>query len=157
VDRVRLVSGDEEAWRLLADKGFDPRREVALQSDPWRGAGGPDAAGPLAAPADPAAGGVQWLSRSPQTASLRVETPRDRVLVVSNSWYPSWRAAIDGLPAPMLKADGGLQAVAVRAGRHVVDLSFDTGLFTAGCWTALGGLLALLAFACAPFFRQKPC
>lgn len=131
VTRVRKVADDGDAYGLLADPAFRPRVEVALSEDP--GFSGL-----------PPRGGVEWLGRSPQTASLIVSTDRDAVLVLSNVWYPSWRARVDGLASPVLKADGGLQAVLLKAGRHTVDFSFDNGLFDDALAACLAGLFALI-------------
>ena len=70
--------------------------------------------------------------------------------MLSNPWYPSWRCRVDGLDQPVLKADGGLQAVALKAGRHRLEFRFDPGLFNAGLAAAAAGLLILLALAFAP-------
>jgi len=129
------VADDGQADRLLADPTFNPRLEVALPVDAGLG---PMVAGP------PLHGAVLWLSRGPQTESLDVSTGRDAVLVLSNAWHPSWRCEVDGQDTPVLKADGGLQAVILRAGRHQVDFRFDNGLFYDALAACLAGLVALM-------------
>jgi hypothetical protein len=124
------VSGDKEAYRLLADPRFHPRTEVALDVD-----AGLDGRPPR--------GGVVWLERGPQTFSLSVATDRATALVVSDFWYPSWRADVDGRETRVLKADGGLQAVLLGAGSHRVDFRFDPGLFYDALAACLTGLVAL--------------
>jgi len=136
LDKTRAVGTDEEAYGLLADPGFDPRREAALPPDVVPVLGGP-----------PPRGGVVWLGRDPEGASLDVTTDRDALLVLSEAWYPSWTARVDAATVPVLKADGGLQAVLVKAGRHRVELRFDPGLFDASLGACLAGMLALLALA----------
>jgi hypothetical protein len=140
VDRVRPVSGDEEAYRLLADPRFDPRDEVALDAGP-----GPAPFTGAAAPRP--AGGVRWLARGPQTCALAVSTDKAAVLVLADDWYPSWKASVDGQDTPLLKADGGLQAVVLAAGRHAVDIRFDPGLFDAALYACLAGLIFLAGLA----------
>jgi hypothetical protein len=134
VTRTRTVAGDQQAWRLLSDPGFNPREEVALDGDPGLGR-------------TPPKGRVVWLSRDPQTSALDVSTDRDAILVLSNNWYPSWRARVDGVETPVLKADGGLQAVLVRAGRHEVDFRFDQSFFYDALAACLAGLAALFGLA----------
>jgi hypothetical protein len=127
VDRVRPVYGDEEAYRLLADPRFNPRDEAALRADPGLKPF-------LRATAPRLKGGVRWLARSPQSCALAVSTDKAAVLVLADNWYPSWKASVDGQDTPVLKADGGLQSVVLAAGRHVVDFSFDPGLFYAALY-----------------------
>jgi hypothetical protein len=142
VTRVRKVADDGEAYGLLADPAFRPRVEAALPEDP--GLSGL-----------PPVGAVEWLDRSPQTASLRVSTDRDAVLVLSNAWYPSWRAQVDGQASPVLKADGGLQALLLKAGRHTVDIRFDNGLFDDALAACLAGLFALIGLALYDADRRR--
>jgi hypothetical protein len=131
VGRSLNVARDEDAYRLLADPRFDPRSEVALDGGPEL-----DSAAPR--------GGVTWLDRGPQAFSLDVSTDKTAALVLSNFWYPSWKASVDGRETPVLKADGGLQAVLLTAGRHQVDFKFDAGLFYDALAACLAGLAALI-------------
>jgi hypothetical protein len=140
VDRVLPVPGDEEAYRLLADPRFNPRDEVALDA-------GPGLAPFSGAAATRLRGGVRWLARSPQSCALSVSTDRAAVLVLADDWYPSWKASVDGRDTPVLKADGGLQAVLLAAGRHAVDFGFDAGLFYDAMAACLAGLVCLAGLA----------
>jgi hypothetical protein len=133
VGRVRNVAGDEQAYQLLADPAFNPRVEVALSSGPRL-----DAAPPK--------GSVTWLERSPQAFTLGVSTDEPAVLVLSNFWYPSWKATVDGRETPILKADGGLQAISLPPGTVRVNFLFDPSLFNdalAACLAGMAGLIGL--------------
>jgi hypothetical protein len=134
--RARAVADDEAAYRLLADPAFDPRREALLAQDPGLPGGEPR-------------GSVAWLERSPETASLEVATDRDAVLLLSNAWYPGWRCRVDGVDGPVLEADGGLQAVALKAGRHRLELRFDPWLFNAALAASAAALALLLGLGLA--------
>jgi len=131
VGRSRKVSGQDAAYRLLSDTGFHPRDEVALSVDASLAGSSPR-------------GAVHWLGRSPQAFSLAVTTDRPAALVLSNFWYPSWKATVDGREAPVLQADGALQAVLLNAGNHSVDFRFDPSLFYGALAACLAGLAALL-------------
>jgi len=130
VGRSLTVARDEDAYRLLADPRFDPRAEVAIDRGPELGGAAPR-------------GGVTWLERRPEAFSLDVSTDKEAALVLSNFWYPSWKASVDGRDTPVLKADGGLQAVLLTAGRHRVDFRFDAGLFYDALAACLAGLVFL--------------
>lgn len=134
VGRVRAVAGDQDAYRLLADPRFDPRSEAALESDP-----GLDGTPPK--------GAVTWLARGPEDFSLGVSTEKTAVLMLSNFWYPSWKAEVDGTETPILKADGGLQALLLAPGSHRVDIRFDPSLFYDALAACLAGLVALAGLA----------
>jgi uncharacterized membrane protein YfhO len=71
-------------------------------------------------------------------------------VVFAESHYPGWRATVDGVPAPVLRANVALMAVAVPAGEHTVRLWFTAPWVVAGLslslFTALS-LAALLAWS----------
>ena len=75
----------------------------------------------------------------------RYRNDKAGLLVISNTWYTTWSAWVDGKPTPILKADGGaLQALRLEAGQHHIELRCGPGpYFKAGLLGALLGLLAL--------------
>ncbi|NOZ87275.1 MAG: hypothetical protein GXP49_13610 [Deltaproteobacteria bacterium] len=73
-------------------------------------------------------------------------------LVVSETWHRYWRAMIDGIEKPVLRAEGCFMAVALPKGKHEVLLKFSPPVFT-GLAISIGWLamLAILFF----FHRVK--
>jgi hypothetical protein len=57
--------------------------------------------------------------------------PAHGFLVLTDIWHPWWRAQVDGVNAPMLKADVLFRAVELTPGRHQVRFTFHplTGAF----------------------------
>ena len=55
---------------------------------------------------------------------LGIEPSGDGLLVVSQSFYPGWRATVDGEPVPIRRVDYLLQGIQVQAGSHRVELSY---------------------------------
>lgn len=75
---------------------------------------------------------------------LRVEAPRDGVLVVREAWGGGWRALVDGRPAPVLPADVLFRAVPVPAGAREVTLLYEARGRSAGAAIALAAVALLL-------------
>ncbi|HEX2513736.1 MAG TPA: YfhO family protein, partial [Chloroflexota bacterium] len=67
---------------------------------------------------------VALVSETANTRRYDVIAPAEGLLVVSEAAAPGWRATVDGRPASLYTANGGLQAVAVPAGRHQVALRY---------------------------------
>lgn len=81
-------------------------------------------------------------------AQLASPAPQGSALVVSENYYPGWRAMADGKDAPTVRADYNLIGVALPAGAREVRLSFLDPAYPPGktiTWIALA--LAVLATA----------
>lgn len=136
--QVMEAPDDVQTLGWLADPSFDPRTTVILDSPP-----------DLALPAAPPEAAVEVTAYEPERIELRIDTPADGVLVISEWAYPGWRATIDGAPSPILRANAGLRSLPLRAGQHEVVLAYRPFSVTAGGIISLislgivtGGLIA---------------
>lgn len=102
------------------------------------------------------------LERVPEPLALRVRTtsyaagkvslsldapaPEGSALVVSENFYPGWRAKVDGNDAPVVRAMYSLMAVPLPAGARSVDLTFASDSYASGKRvTLIATLLAIIA------------
>jgi uncharacterized membrane protein YfhO len=46
------------------------------------------------------------------------------LLIVSDNWYPGWRAEVDGRPAEIWKVNTVIRGVVVNAGKHNVAMRY---------------------------------
>jgi len=123
---------DETALRAMRDSRFDPLRVVIL-----------DRVVPLPGMAPPETPPrVVLRSWAPEEIRLEVVTGRPGFLVVGDMWAPGWEAAVDGQPAPVLRAYTALRAIPVPAGAHAVVLRYRPLSFRLG--VLLSGLALLL-------------
>jgi hypothetical protein len=85
---------------------------------------------------------------APNRIRLAADLPRPGLVVLSEVYYPGWKAWVDGNPAPVLEANYLLRAVPVPAGKHEVVLRFRSRPVEAGFAITLATLLApaLIAF-----------
>jgi hypothetical protein len=120
----------------LADPAFDPARTVYLDREP----------APRPEPADSAS--VRETRRRMDEVAFEAELARPGVLVVSEVFYPDWKATVDGAPAEVLRANHVLRALALPAGRHEVVFRYDRSRIRQGAGVSIGAfaltLLALL-------------
>jgi len=79
----------------------------------------------------------------PSRVVLNVDAASDALLVLSDLYYAGWRAAVDGRPADILRANYLVRAVAVPAGRHTVSFVYEPASFKAGMAASLAGGLAI--------------
>jgi hypothetical protein len=72
-----------------------------------------------------------------------VRAPRDGLAVVLDPFYPGWTARVDGVPAPLVRANFAFEAVPVKAGLHTIELSYFPDRLLPGLGIALLALALL--------------
>ncbi|MEP6995351.1 MAG: hypothetical protein ABI968_12570, partial [Acidobacteriota bacterium] len=83
----------------------------------------------------------------PRLWSLRVEANVASVLTLANPMFPGWTARIDGRRVPVLGDAGEAMRLSLPPGVHRVEFLYVPASFRAGCWAALGAILALVILA----------
>jgi hypothetical protein len=120
------------ALAILGDPAFDPRQEVVLYDPPA---------------VQPAGGEVTGEARITEyaTGEVRVAVTADRpsLLVLTDNYYPGWQARLNGEPAPVLRANHAMRAVALPAGSHEIVFRFRPRDFYIGFGIYVAGLLIL--------------
>jgi len=98
-------------------------------------------------PAD-GGGDVTVTTYEPSRIDLSLQTSRASLLVLSETYYPGWKAWIDEQPAPIHPVDIALRGVVVPAGAHRLRMEFRPAILpvSAGISIASGVLLALFGF-----------
>lgn len=133
--RVIEERDTERALLRPYSPGFDRQRDVVLE--PGRAS---VVDGPLAATCTR---GRAWLTaESAGEERIGVEANASGYLVVRDSYARGWRARVDGVPAPVLRANGKHRAVAIPAGKHEVVLRYVAPGFAAGVALSLVSLVA---------------
>jgi hypothetical protein len=55
----------------------------------------------------------------------RVAAPAPGVVVINEAWYPGWRAWVDGVEAPVYRANALVRAVFVERGDHRIEMKYS--------------------------------
>jgi hypothetical protein len=136
VHQVEVIEKDEKVLERLREPEFDPRQVAIL---PHR----PDLALPSPVEGESS---VVILERQPERMVLEVDMAANGLLVLSEVYYPGWRAYADGREVPIYRADHVLRAVPLRAGHHRVEMVFDplwpkVGLAVSGVTVLLAAVL----------------
>jgi uncharacterized membrane protein YfhO len=91
------------------------------------------------------------VSYEPERIVIETSGDRNGWLILTDAWYPGWRATVDGTPVEIARADVLFRAVPVPAGRHRVEFVFAP----MSLWIGAGiSLLALIGCAAALFLTK---
>jgi hypothetical protein len=103
----------DEMLAALADPAFDPTAEVLLEGTASAERGTDDNLEPRLV-----------LQDTPNRVKIRVTLNAPGYLVLSDTWYPGWRASVDGQPAQLFRANYAFRAVRLEAGEHAVEMVY---------------------------------
>jgi hypothetical protein len=130
VNRTVIVSNQEQSLEALGHPDFDHRTTAVIE-----------------APQGPTQIETETLDQFeglPSGEARIIEDKRNRVvvettslqgglLVLSDNYYPGWKASVDGQPSLVFRANHTMRAVRVPAGNHVVSFEFAPVTF----WTSV--------------------
>lgn len=101
-----------------------------------------------AASEEPVGGVVTYQRESPTRIRVQAAPTSQALLVVSEGWYPHWRAFVDGAAAPVERADAMLLGVRLGPGAHEVLFAYgEPVVFGAARLVSAAAALALLVVA----------
>ncbi len=133
---AEVASSHEDALRRFLRPDFDCWDTVVLEDHRRRATSGL-----------PAAGSTRIERYTSQRITCRVEARVPAYLVLLDSYYPGWRAYVDGSEVGILRANFAFRAVEVPAGRHEVEFRYRPVVFYWGLGltlvTVLSGVLAV--------------
>ena len=132
------------ALDLARSERFQPETDVT-----FRAASDADPSGP------PTAATVAVESIGADHAAAAVDAAGPGHLLFSRTFFPAWKARVDGAPARVAVANARDLAVEVSAGQHRVEIAYDRGPFRQGVAIQAAAFLAALGVAVAARPRRS--
>jgi hypothetical protein len=145
VDRQQVVDGGDAALAATKDAAFDARQVAVTEREvPGIGTtGGGDA------------GTARLEHYGGERVVAKADAKRRSLLVLTDVYYPGWKAKVDGKDVPIERVDYLLRGVVVPAGTHEVEFSYQPASWRVG-WIVSGlALLTLVGVAGVGWRRRR--
>jgi hypothetical protein len=142
VGQVKVISDEEKILSELAL--FDPRKLAILEEKP----GWTLDASSLFQEAE-----VTFYSPNKIVVQANLSSPG--LLVLSELWYPGWRAYDNGQEVKIHRANYLLRSVYLEAGWHTVEFVYDPFSFKVGRWVSAGAVLGLVVYVLSVIRHQR--
>jgi hypothetical protein len=142
VGHALAAATHEEAFELVVSPGFRPLEQVVLERPV-------EPAVPQAGPFE-----LEIQDEAPCRWRFAASSATPGWLVVAQAFYPGWKARVDGQESEVLRANYGLTAIELPAGRHEIVLEYDPPSFRIGAWCSAVAL-GLIAFGLVFGHRRR--
>lgn len=133
VARAELSLPGEPLLKRLADETF-PADGTVLVEDPKDVIDAPSAR----------AGDARLVQYSAQRAEIDLSAALPGMLIFTDTFYPGWRATVDGQPAKIAQVNYLFRGVKVPVGEHVVRFEYRPARFYVGLAISLLGLVGVV-------------
>ena len=145
VGEAKIVPQSEDVLETLASEEFDARGMVILEEP------APVLSAQSRATFERST--VTYRSMLPENVVLEVRTEGDGFLVLTDQYFPGWKAYIDGKPTKIYRANYLFRAVALPAGQHEIVFRYHPWNFRLGAAISITAILLIMGYATLPFIR----
>lgn len=150
VEGIKVASSGREVLRELGRKEFDPSKEAILEENPLYQA---EALSKGSFKNNISAG---IISYKPNRVIISASNNREGFLVLTDSYYPGWKAFIDGRPAKVYAADYIFRAVLVPKGtHHKIEFIYKPFSFYSGLFLSVSTLFIMIFIFIYRFIKDR--
>lgn len=154
VSEIETAKTPEESLTKLRNPAFDPHRKVILEienetKEKTLNSGLP----PVSKQPSTKDRAVRLVSDKPNCVVIEAITDAPGMLVLTDAFYPGWKASIDGKATEIYRANFHFRAVLLPPGSHTVEFTYQPSAFYAGI--ALFALLLIGGAALLIFSRKR--
>lgn len=138
-DNYKVFSNIQEFEDIFFAEDFDPSKTVILEEElegqRFNGSNHRSS--------------VEVVSYTPNKAEFKTNAKGNRLLFLSDTYYPGWKAFVDDEETKIYRANYAFRAISVPSGVHLVKFAYEPMSFKAGYSISLVSLalLGILLFA----------
>lgn len=142
VNRIKSVNPAADVLAMLVDPQFDPLAEAIVE-------------GPAVLTASrQLRASAEIRTYDDAAVTVDVTSDDDGMLVFADSYYPGWRAYVDGTETPIYRTNHFFRGVFVRQGRHVVEFTYDPLSFRFGLLLSAATLVIIAGISGFVYWKR---
>jgi len=141
------VMDEQSILRRLLSPDFDPESEILLEETPRI----------LPSRTKRVKGEVRVIKESNQRLLLEVVSEEEAILFLNDTYYPGWKAFVDGQEERILRADYLFRAIVLPKGKHKVEFIYRPLSLRLGMFFSLTGFLFIMGYLFKEYYDQYRC
>ncbi len=138
---------DNTALKKLADSAFNPFTKTLISNHET------DTKNNATLPTQPSTATVTVVQELNNQVTLAVDSQTTGWLVISTSYYPGWRAWVNGQETSVLRANYAFNAIPIKAGQSQILFKYDPISVKLGWALSAVGLLGMIGLTI--YIRRK--
>jgi hypothetical protein len=135
---IEVLADPNAQLERLKDASFNPEQKVIVSRTPVFGSSSPNIATPNK---------TEIVSAGINEVAVHAEVSAPSVLVLSQTYYPGWKALVDGQTTEVFDADLLLTGVALSPGAHDVRFVFDPPSVRIGALLSLVSVIIIVGLS----------
>ena len=142
--QAQMFSDRDQIIKLWARPDFPAEQTLLLEASPGKMNLHPERKGSESA---------KIITYENEKVVVETQAREDAWLLILDSYYPGWRAEVDGQPVEIYRGDGFFRAVKIPAGRHQVVYSYFPAIFKNSLWVSGIGFMIWLGLMVISIIR----
>ncbi|MDI6752263.1 MAG: YfhO family protein, partial [bacterium] len=139
VENFKVIKDRKGVLRYIFSESFNPAKEVVLEESGVKSEKLKVKSEKLKTKNERRK--TKIIKYEPNRVVIDVSAPADGFLFLSDTYYPGWRASIDGKKAKIYRANYCFRAVKIPKGDHLIEMRFLPKSFVIGL---AGSILSLI-------------
>lgn len=120
VGNYTIESNDQRIINKILSDNFDLSKNIVLEKNPG------------ISESNLSTGSAEIVSYEPNRIIINTKTDNNSILILTDNFYPGWRAKVNGDEKEILRADYTFKAVVVPKGESTVNFYFESETFKNG-------------------------
>jgi len=148
VSKYRVLNKRDAIFQAMREPGFDPRKEVLLESSP------------IPMPEESSEpGSVKMIDSTTDGLTFEADLTQPAILLITDLYTPAWKAV--SLPGSvqdhydLLPANYILRAIPLGAGHHHLRVEYAPREYRIGKWISIISWLAFMGVAMTVFWGSR--
>ncbi len=137
IGSAEILSDDQKIMDFMLNSNQDLTKKIVLEK-------------PNQSFSDGSIGSASILKYDPNRVEILVNATGSGYLMLTDSFYPGWKASVNGKPAEILRADYSFRALPVIKGKYVVKMFYEPESFWTGVYLSLLGIAGIFIFLVVP-------
>lgn len=144
VNNYKIIRDEDKILKEMFKPTFNPQKYVLLENKPK-----------IDVPTGKFWGKTKIKTYHQNEVTINVKTNRNSILVLSDAYYPGWKATIDGKSTQILRANYILRAVPIPKGNHRVKFYCQSTYLITGLYITAFSFVTIVILFLFGIYKNK--